>query len=556
MKKPLQLPVFVVLLMLFWIAGCSSSEEKPDVSESEMNAVFKEFDRKDGPGCAVAVVKDGKVIFEKGYGMANLEYDIPVTPATIFDIASVSKQFAGFAVSKLVEEKKISLDDDVRKYLPDVPDFGKKITIRHLVHHTSGLRDWPEALNIAGWRWDEVFSFNDIMNMVRAQKDLDFDPGNHYSYSNTGYNLLAAIVEKVSGQSFRTWTEANIFKPLNMNSSEFQDDYTRLIKNMAYSYSARDKEFVKTPGALTAYGSSSLFTSVEDLSKWVIHFDKEVAAKNPVYLRMLEEGKLNNGETVHYGYGLATGQDRTLKTISHTGGWAGYRTIIRNYPNEKISVIILSNSSDFNPDAYASQVADQFLGKKLKSEGGHADHVKDLATIKLEPGAASKLLGTYQLGPGWAATFTWENSELMVQATGEPKFPVEAKSDSVVWVPAYGASATFVKDADGSFSSLKYRDIIARRITPWSPKASQLSQYAGTYYSEELGTEYKVKLKGDTLAMHHMRNGNIMLTPDATGQDQFASSIGNILFMKDAQQKISGLTVSGGRVKNLKFRKK
>jgi CubicO group peptidase (beta-lactamase class C family) len=487
--------------------------------------------------------------------MANLEYDIPVTPATIFDIASVSKQFAGLAIAQLVEDKKIALDDDIRKYLPDVPDFGKKITIRHLVHHTSGLRDWPEALNVAGWRWDEVFSFNDIMNMVRAQKDLDFEPGHQFSYSNTGYNLLAAIVEKVSGQSFRTWTEVNIFKPLNMNSSEFQDDYTRLIKNMAYSYGARDKEFVKTPGALTAYGSSSMFTSVEDLSKWVIHFDKQVAAKNPVYLRMLEEGVLNNGETVHYGYGLGTGQDRTLKTVSHTGGWAGYRTIIRNYPSEKISIIILSNSSDFNPEAYASQVADHFLGKKLKSEAGNTDHAKDMTTVKLSLGAATKLLGTYQLGPGWAVTFTMEKGELMVQATGEPKFSVDAKSDSVVWVPAYGASATFLKDAGGSFSSLKYRDIIARKIIPWSPKASQLSEYTGTYYSEELGTEYKVKLNGDTLEMHHMRNGRITLA-DGTGEDQFGSSIGSILFVKDAQQKITGLTVSGGRIKNLRFGKK
>lgn len=159
------------------LAGCRPSEKGSDGNSSEMNGIFKDYDRKNGPGCAVAVVKDGKVVFENGYGMANLEYDVPVTPATIFDIASVSKQFAGFAISQLVEDKKISLDDDVRKYLPDVPDFGKKITIRHLVHHTSGLRDWPQTLNVAGWRWDEVFSFSDIMNMVSAQKDLDFEPG-------------------------------------------------------------------------------------------------------------------------------------------------------------------------------------------------------------------------------------------------------------------------------------------------------------------------------------------------------------------------------------------
>ena len=214
--------------------------------------------------------------------MANLEYDIPITPATVFDIASVSKQFTGMAISSLIQQGKISLDDDIRKYLPDVPEFGKTITIRHLVHHTSGLRDWPEALSMAGWRWDEVYSFDDIMRLVKNQKELDFEPGEKYSYSNTGYNLLAAIVEKVSGKSFREWTEENIFKPLKMNSSQFQDDYTRIIKNLAYSYNPGNNGFSKIPGALTAYGSSSLFTTVQDLSKWVIYFDKQIALKNPV----------------------------------------------------------------------------------------------------------------------------------------------------------------------------------------------------------------------------------------------------------------------------------
>jgi CubicO group peptidase (beta-lactamase class C family) len=245
----------------------------------------------------------------------------------VFDIASVSKQFAGFAISTLLQDGKIALDDDIRKYLPEVPDFGKTITIKHLLHHTSGLRDWPQTLNVAGWRWDEVFSFQDIMRMVKNQKELDFDPGTKHMYSNTGYNLLAAIVEKVSGESFREWTDENIFTPLNMSTSHFLDDHQTIIKNLAYSYHRSGDQFAKSSTGLTAYGSSSLFTTVEDLSKWVINFDKQVASKNPVYTRMLEDGVLNHGDKVGYGYGLGFGEEGKLKTVSHTGGWAGYRTI-------------------------------------------------------------------------------------------------------------------------------------------------------------------------------------------------------------------------------------
>lgn len=256
------------LLLLFMLSSTLlPARERPDSLSMKMDGIFKKYNNTTGPGCAVAVIADGNIIFKKGYGMANLEYDIPITPSTIFDIASVSKQFTGLAVSTLIQEGKIAPDDDIRKYLPEVPQFGKIITIRHLLHHISGVRDWPETLHAAGWRWDEVFSFNDIMRMMKYQKELDFEPGSQYSYSNTGYNLLAAIVEKVTGKSFRAWTDENIFNPLAMNSSHFQDDYTRIIKNLAYSYSQDGAEVKKVPGELTAYGSSSLFTSLEDLCK-------------------------------------------------------------------------------------------------------------------------------------------------------------------------------------------------------------------------------------------------------------------------------------------------
>ncbi|WP_428666094.1 serine hydrolase domain-containing protein [Runella sp.] len=544
--------LWIILLLLF----TSELSAQKDSLAIKIDAVFKRYDLPNRPGCAVGIIRNDSLIFKKGYGMANLEYDIPITPASVFDIASVSKQFAGFAVSALVQEGKIALDDDIRRYLPDVPDFGKKITVRHLLHHTGGIRDWPQTLHAAGWRWDEAFSFQDIMRMVKYQKDLDFEPGLRYSYSNTGYNLLAAIVEKVSGQSFRQWTDSNIFKPLGMHSSHFMEDYTEVVKNLAYSYYPSSNGFKKSLSALTAYGSSSLFTSVEDLSKWVIHFNKEIAAGNPVYLRMLEEGVLNNGDKVHYGYGLANGTDKGLKTISHDGGWASYRTTIINYPTEHLSLIILGNAGDFDLTRSINDVTRLLLKYPIKTEDKKPISIKDQPTVKVNAALLQKYTGVYQLGPGWAVTITLENGQLMTQANGEAKFPMETKSDSTCWINAYGASMTFVKDSKGDVNLLKYKNIQAKRINPRQPDSKQLSLYDGTYYSEELGAEYVIKNSNGQLMMQHFRLGEFKLETDPTGEDQFSGNIGSIRFFKDKQANVTGFNLSGGRIKNIRFDKK
>jgi CubicO group peptidase (beta-lactamase class C family) len=548
-------PIAAMLFLFFITTFKTPAQDKPDTLKPKMDSIFKKYNTRTGPGCAIGVIRNNQLIYSGDYGMANLEYDIPINPSTIFDIASVSKQFTGLAISTLIQQGKISLDDDIRKYLSDVPQFGKTITVRHLLHHISGIRDWPQTLNAAGWRFDEVFSFKDIMRMVKYQKDLDFDPGAQFSYSNTGFNLLAAIVEKISGVSFVRWTDSNIFRPLGMNHSHFVDDYTRIIKNLAYSYTAEENGFGKVPGSLTAYGSSSLFTSVEDLSKWVINFQKQLDASNPVYLRMLDDGVLNNGRKVHYGYGLGLGDDGGLKNISHTGGWAGYRTIISNYPTEKISVIILSNSSDFQPGDYAHQVANIFLRDKFKGAERFVN-LKDSPTVKVDTAILRKYTGTYSLRPGWIITITLENGALMTQANGEDKFPTAAKSDSIFWVDAYREPITFISNKNGPVNMLRYRDMLANRIIPWVPDMKKFDEYAGDYYSEELSSQFKIDLVAGKLVMHHMRLGDLDLSVDPSGPEQFSSQVGSIRFFRDDHQKIIGFKLSGGRVKNLQFDKK
>ena len=337
-----------------------------DKLEVKVDQLFAEWNNSDSPGAALAVTKDGEIIYKQGYGTANLEYDIPITTTTIFDIASVSKQFAAFAITTLAHEEKLLLDDDIRVHLPDVPDFGNTITIRHLLHHTSGLRDWVQSLVIAGVAMEDVISFKHILKMARHQKALNFEPGAAYLYSNTGYNLLAEIVERVTGDSFREWTDANIFKPLAMVDTHFHDDHQMILKNRAYSYQAAENgEFKHAVNNTTALGSSSLYSTVEDLAKWILNFDNTQIGEQTVIDQMHQRGVLNSGEQISYALGLNVGEYRGLKTVGHSGSWRGFRSHLIRFPDQKFGVVILCNLDTFNPLRLAEKVADLYLADVL-----------------------------------------------------------------------------------------------------------------------------------------------------------------------------------------------
>ena len=330
--------------------------------EAKIDQLFSEWNRSDSPGAALAIVKDDEIIYKRGYGTANLEYDIPITTTTIFDIASVSKQFAGFAIATLSHEGKFSLDDDIRTYLPDVPDFGSTITIRHLLHHTSGLRDWVQSLVIAGDMMDDVISFKHILKMARHQKALNFEPGAKFLYSNTGYNLLAEIVETVTGDSFREWTDTHIFKSLGMANSHFHDDYEMILKNRAYSYqSVENGGYKHAVNNTTALGSSSLYSTVEDLAKWILNFDDTRIGEQAVIEQMHQRGVLNNGEQIDYAFGLNIGEYRGLRTVGHSGSWRGFRSHLIRFLDQRFGVVILCNLDTFNPLNLAKKVADLYL---------------------------------------------------------------------------------------------------------------------------------------------------------------------------------------------------
>jgi CubicO group peptidase (beta-lactamase class C family) len=278
----------LVLAVMATLSVVASTAGAQNGQTARVDSIFAQHSTGLTPGVAVAVVRNGAVILSKGYGHANLEHRIPITGTSVFDVASVSKQFAGLAIAMLVEQRKVALTDDIRKHIPELQDFGRTITVNHLVHHTSGIRDWPGTLALSGWRFDDVISFEQILTMAYNQRTLNFDPGAEYMYSNTGYNLLAELVRRVTGKSFRAWTDENLFTPLGMTRSHFRDDHTEIFPDRVLGYSRGEGgPFRATSNNLTALGSSSLFTTAEDLAKWLANFDDARVGGGKAMSRML-----------------------------------------------------------------------------------------------------------------------------------------------------------------------------------------------------------------------------------------------------------------------------
>ncbi|MDB5090151.1 MAG: beta-lactamase [Mucilaginibacter sp.] len=563
MKKRSLLLFISTLFISFYAPGQLHAQVKPDSAELKMDEIFTAYNHSKGPGCAVAIIKNGQVLFKKGYGMANLEYDIPVSTATIFDVASVSKQFTGLAISILVHDGKIDLDEDIKKYLPDVPAYGQKVTVRQLLHHTSGIRDCFDALVVAGWRWNDVFSFQDVMKMVKYQKELNFKPGTQFSYCNTEYNLLQAIVEKVSGKTYPEWTDEHIFKPIGMDHSCFMEDFSKIIKNLANPYDVNGTTYTRD---MQQSGTMSMFSSIDDLSKWVIHFQQALADKDPVYVRMVQQGLLYDGTETHYGFGLEIGEDHGLKTISHTGAWGGYRANIKNYPDQKFALVTLSNAADNELSGkYASAMATVFLKGEFKADPNSIDKIKAMPTIKPDANLLNKYAGTFKLAPpaGITLNFTVDSGQLTGH-NGPNNFPLEAKTNNTFFIALDNSSITFVNNKTGVADAFIYKSTSmvlngSRVITgsiKFSPGPEQLKQNAGTYYNPELETQYTVIFENGKLVIHHFRRGDFELSANPSAIDAFTGDPGEIHFFKNKSGKISGFDLSAERIRNIRFEKK
>ncbi len=360
-----------VLVAWLLFSDSSSAQAYPRTELTiQVDELFAEWDGETSPGGVVGIFMDGRIIYSKGYGVANLDYDIPITPQSVLRIGSISKQFVAMCIAILAEQGKLSFDDDIRTYLPEMPDYGNQITIRHLLHHTSGIREYLALVNLIGKPEGSVFGYTtrELVELLSRQQKLNFEPGSQFSYTNSGYFLLAEIVTRVSGMKASAFAQENIFEPLSMTQTRFYDDPNAIIRNQAFGYSPkRDGGYRLDILRSDVIGDLGVITTVEDFLHWDNNFyeNKLGARTKDLITMMFTRGRTSNEEELSYAMGLEFDSYRGLKTMGHGGSAVGYVAEFLQFPEQRFSVVILSNLSSFRPGRLARQVADLYLADQL-----------------------------------------------------------------------------------------------------------------------------------------------------------------------------------------------
>ncbi len=547
--------VALVLATSFFFAAAAAAQ--PAVGNNpKVDEIFKDFQKAGSPGCAVGAYQDDRVVYSRAYGMANLDHDVPLTPASIFHVASVSKQFTAAAILLLAQDGKLSIDDDVRKHIPELPDFGKPITLRQLAHHTSGIRDQWSLLGLSGWRYSrDLITDDDVLSLLARQKELNFTPGERHLYSNSGFTLLAIVVSRVSGKSFREFATERIFKPLGMTNTHFRDKFDEIVKHQAYGYAPEGGTFRSSVTNFDTAGATSLLTTAEDLAHWHANFDKPVVGGPEFLTSLLTRGVLNSGERIDYAFGITHGTYRGLPTVGHGGSDAGYRASFLRFPGQRFGVAVLCNVVT-NPNAFAQRVADVYLADVLKPQTT-APATADAPEVALPAERLAKLQGLY-----WSSTaaismrFVVEADRLHAVLGGE-KRPLKSLGGGR-FVPAKGEGPTFTFDlANGggervTFGSPTVGDVLDR-AEPFVPAAAQLPEFAGVYRSEEIDIPFRVTLREGTLRLERLKARPAAIDPVVT--DVFSSPAGVLRFTRDAAGRVNGFALEAGRIRNVKFYK-
>lgn len=548
----------LIMIGLAATAASASLDEK-------VNAVFAEYDTTHSPGVAVAVLKEGEVVFKQGYGMANLEYGIPVTPSTIFHVASVSKQFTTFAVVLLAQEGKLSLDDDVREYVQEVPAFGPTITIRHLIHHTSGLRDQWDLLSLSHWRMDDVITQDDILRLVSRQKDLNFEPGSRYMYCNTGYTLLAVIVERVSKKSLDEYCQENIFQPLGMTNTHFHDDHEHIVKNRAYSYSRKGAGgYQKAVLSFAVAGATSLFTTVEDLLRWQKNFDTIQVGGNSAIEKMLGRTTLNSGEEIDYGFALVHESHAGLRTISHSGSDAGFRSFLVRFPDHDISIAVMGNLGSLNTGRLGYEVADLYLEDHIETDDEATASVE--GSVEEEPDFVDVPEAT--LKPYVGAYFS-EAIPLTLRLTYDEGSLNVVQGDRVRTLGADSPvlfrwranpdlfTLEIMKDDHGKVTEIEIEQggetVVLARTESEEILIEHLEQFVGAYYSEELDVTNTIYLDEGRLRVERHKRSPLPMIPTLNGA--FRAGRASLRFTRDGDGTVNGALLNTGRTLNLRFDK-
>ena len=529
----------------------AAAQASPINPAAAIDKVFERWDRTGTPGCAVGVSERGQVVHSKAYGMANLEHGIRNWPTTVFESGSVAKQFTAAAVGLLAQEGKLSLDDPVRRYVPELPDFGTPILVRHLLNHTSGLRSqWP-MLTLAGRPPGEaVHTVTEILELVGYYKELNFKPGDEFLYNNTAFTLLGVIVQRVSGQSLQAFCQERLFGPLGMTRTQWREDFTAIVPNRATAYRLLpDGTFRANMPFTNVIGNGGLLTTVGDLLIWNDNLDRPRVGGQDLVDRLQTRGRLNDGFENEYAQGLYVTRYRGVREVSHGGTTAGYQTFLARFPDHGLSVAVLCNTNGTNPSRYAHEIADIMLAGRL-------DDLPVVRAVEVAPEVLERMAGVYREASTDAVLrLAWDPKARVLRAGGQALVPT-------------GPGEMYAQDGSRRFSTGRgWPDAVApgglietserakpRRWDlqrPFRPDMAQLREFAGDYSSEELGVTYTFHVEGDVLKLRFRPAQRFTLQP--VFKDAFEADGTTIRFTRSPDGTVDGLRIFAGRARHVRF---
>ena len=571
----------VLLAGLLWVnSQCVQATEpqsQTDARKAQVDSIFAEWDKPDTPGCVCAVMQDGEIVYAQGYGVANLEHNSALSPDSVFYIASVSKQFTAACIVLLSQRGILSLDDDIRKYVPEIPDFGDTITIRNLIYHTSGIRDYPILFLLKGIYFEDNITNDKVLALLSRQEALNFKPGQKLTYSNSNYVLLAEIVERVSGKSLREFAEENIFDPLGMKQTHFDDDFRMIVKNRVSSYEKKENgNYARYLKSFNVVGDGGLLSTVTDLSRWQKNFyDGKLGGQEFINL-LLTKGTLNNGRELDYGFGLVHGNYRGMRIVRHGGGLQGFRAELLHFPDRRFSVAVLCNLAIMRPGALAKQVADIYLAEDFTERTSRPRRKKisaeDYNIIDIPAKKLQRLVGYYRAiefneyrqiylkGDQLYCVTLHGQNERRLAPLRNGRFlilgvPREIILKELPTKPGEPKQFEWYRNGEVSFQLEAYQ--------PWVPRTEELAQYVGLYFSQELDTAYILAVKEDKLIAQHQRVEDVELKPQGK-KDNFSGTWlvesmiplqSTFIFQRDNAEQITGFHFSSDRIANLLFKR-
>lgn len=533
------------LVTLALLAHPTAAQIPPDAAH-EVDQIFERWSGVTSPGCAVGVRKDGLTILERAYGMADLEHGIPNTPSTRFEGGSLSKQFTAAAVILLALDGVLSLEDDVRQYIPEVPDYGHTITLKHLLTHTSGLRDWGSVAGISGWGREQRTHDHDwVLDIVSRQSALNFVPGHEYSYSNTGYNLLAIVVDRVSGMPFADFSRERIFEPLGLRLTEWRDDYRRIVPGRSTAYRTRDdgEGWEIDRPIENVHGNGGILTTVADLGVWNAALESGRLG-GPEFVRLMHEtGVLNDGSRTRYASGLVIGESMGVPSVTHTGSTAGYRAFLGRYPEQELSVAMICNAANVPTGDTGARIARAYLGNAAQKPTT-PDYY---AAARPEDVRRAGLYRDPVTGDTRELVFTdgvLHDGSTPLLRLEERTFQVGDGDARYVFDP--GTGRVGFEEESWAYSNQRWEP-----VEPWSPGAPELTAFTGTYHSDDAETTYVVTVEDGVLTAWQRPGVIRELAPlyrDAFGMDGMI-----VRFRRDTGGAVDALSLSLGRVYDMRF---